>query len=208
MSSPSLFFLSEKFQLWKTEAFYRIYNILKQFLAEGHLSLRLEFLLRGNRRETEPSQNLAAHRSGHAQADGEQQHVDLTTHTHTKKKSNVGIFLQFHPPSHATGTTAAANWAIWKSQRGKPRSLERWCYMLRWCYTLSYIHVEYQPIVTPATNLICFFFACNSTLGPCSLGSSLLPITAHIHSWGKPSYISSALPALGSLDNSYFRLIK
>jgi len=74
--------------------------------------LRLEFLVGGNWREIEPSQNLAAHRSGHAEADREQQHMDLTTHTHThtkKIKSNVGLFLQFHPSSHATGTTAATN---------------------------------------------------------------------------------------------------
>lgn len=66
----------------ETEAFYRKYNILKPFLAEGHLNLRLlEFLVRGNRREAEPLQKLAVHGLEWGQAGGEQQHVYLTIHT-------------------------------------------------------------------------------------------------------------------------------
>lgn len=74
MSYPSspfssiFFFQSEKLQFWKTEAFQRKSNILKQFLAEGNLGLRMEFLLRGNWKEPEPSQKSGstvgrAHRS-------------------------------------------------------------------------------------------------------------------------------------------------
>lgn len=176
--TPTFFSFSvEKFQLWETEAFYRKYNILKQFLAKGHLSLRLEFLGTGNRRETDPSQNLAAHRSGDTQADGEQQHMDLTTHTHIKKNKNEHGHLSPVPPIQP------CYWNNWSCKLGNTEKSKGETQKSGGVLRIGTSDGDRpQPpesqsaIVTPVSNLICFLFACNSTLGPCFAGFNLLPI--------------------------------
>lgn len=193
MSSPSppLFFLSEKFQLWKTEAFYRKYNILKQFLAEGHLSLRPEFLLRGNQRETEPSQNLAAHRSGHAQADGEQQHVDLTTHTHKIKRGHPSPVPPIQPCYWNNCRCKLGN--LEKSKGRTQKSGEVLLHaevMLR-----AEVHTCWIPAYRNPSHQSHLLFICMQL----NLGSTL--------SWLQSSPHHRSHPAPGSLDNGYFRLL-